>query len=95
MAIGNRDGGPWNEAYDESMSYISERLSSLRQEIASLRDMNTHYAEESQHSQADQTTLDLRTSRLQEIKRELSNMLSHPDDSAVWWDKFHKPNRAA
>jgi hypothetical protein len=76
------------------MSYISEHLSSLRQEITDLRNINTHYSETTDHSPTEQSALELRTTRLLEIKRELSNMLNPPNDPSVWWDKFRKPNRA-
>src|SRR5438270_3438193 len=88
------DLAPTNEEYDEGMSYISEHLSSLRQEITDLRNINTRYSETTDHSPTEQSALELRTTRLLEIKRELSNMLNPPNDPSVWWDKFRKPNRA-
>ena len=77
------------------MSYISEHLSSLRQEITTLRNMNAHYSEKSEHSPLDQSALELRASRLLEIKQELSKILDQPHDSAVWWEKFRGPGRAS
>ena len=79
----------------EMMPYISERLSSLRQEITTLRDLNARYSEKSDHSAMDQSALELRTNRLLEIKQELSKILDRPGDPGVWWEKFRGPNRAA
>jgi hypothetical protein len=76
------------------MPYISERLSSLRQEITNLRDTNARYAEKSEHTPTDRAALELRTHRLLEIKRELSKILDRPDDSAVWWDKARGSRRS-
>ncbi len=70
------------------MTYISEHLSSLRQEITTLRNMNARYSEKSEHSAMDQSALELRANRLLEIKQELSKILDRPGDSAVWWEKF-------
>jgi len=70
------------------MPYISEHLTSLRQEITDLRDMNARCAEKGGHSAVDQTALELRTNRLREIKQELSKMLNRPDDPKVWWERF-------
>jgi hypothetical protein len=77
------------------MSYISERLSNLRQEITDLRNSNARYSQRGEHSPIEQSALGLRTNRLLEIRQELSNMLDRPDHPAVWWDRFRKPNRAA
>ena len=60
------------------MPYISEHLSSLRQEIADLRDLNARLSEKSGHNAVDQTALELRTNRLREIKQELSKILQPP-----------------
>ena len=79
----------------EEMPYISEHLTSLRQEITDLRNMNIRLSEKSEHSTIDQTALELRTIRLREIKQELSKMLNRPDDPAVWWEKFRKPSQTA
>ena len=72
------------------MPYISEHLSSLRQEIADLRKLNAHFAEKTGHNEFDQTALELRTNRLREIKQELSKMLAHPDDPSVWWERSRR-----
>jgi len=69
------------------MPYISEHLSSLRQEINDLRNLNARFSEKDAHSSIDQTALELRTNRLREIKQELSKMLDRPNDPAVWWER--------
>ena len=79
----------------KEMPYIAEHLTSLRQEIIDLRNMNARYTEKGEHSALDQTALELRTNRLREIKQELSKMLDRPDDPKVWWEKFRKPSRVA
>ncbi len=79
----------------EEMPYISEHLSSLRQEITILRNMNARYSEQGEHSPMDQSALELRTNRLLEIKQELSKILDHPRDSRVWWEKLRGSGRAA
>jgi len=81
------------ESMIKEMPYISERLSSLRQEITTLRDMNARYSEKSEHSPMDQSGLELRTNRLLAIKQELSKILDRPGDSAVWWEKFRNKSR--
>ncbi len=77
------------------MPYISERLSSLRQEISTLRNMNARYSEKGEHSAMDQSALEFRTNRLLEIKQELSKILDRPGDPAVWWEKSRRPGHAA
>ncbi len=79
----------------EEMPYISEHLSSLRQEITTLRNMNVLHSEKSEHSPMDQSALELRTIRLREIKQELSKMLDHPHDARVWWEKLRGSRHAA
>jgi hypothetical protein len=74
----------------KEMPYITEHLSSLRQEIADLRNLNARFTEKSGHNALDQTALELRTSRLREIKQELSNMLNRPDDPKVWWERSRR-----
>jgi hypothetical protein len=76
------------------MPYISEHLSSLRQEITALRNSNALVTKNGRHNEHEQTALELRTKRLREIKDELSRMLSHPDDPKVWWERFRKTNVA-
>ena len=77
------------------MAYISEHLSSLRQEITDLRNLNTRFTEKGDHTAVDQTTLELRTNRLREIKQELSKMLNRPDDPKVWWERSRRGNLSA
>jgi hypothetical protein len=73
------------------MPYIAEHLSSLRREINDLRKLNTRFAEKGVHTESDQTALELRTSRLREIKEELSKMLDRPDDPKIWWERARRP----
>jgi hypothetical protein len=73
------------------MTYIAEHLSSLRQEITDLRNMNARYSAKSEHGPLDQSALEVRTNRLLQIKKELSNMLDRPHDPKVWWEKLRKP----
>jgi hypothetical protein len=73
------------------MAYISERLSSLRQEIISLRNLNARSSEKTAHTPADQSALEVRAHRLREIQQELSTMLTRPDDPTVWWDRMRTP----
>jgi hypothetical protein len=74
----------------KGMPYISEHLSSLRQEIISLRNANTLVTKNGRPTEHEQTALELRTTRLREIKQELSKMLNQPDDPKVWWERFRK-----
>lgn len=74
----------------KGMPYISEHLSSLRQEITSLRNANTLVTKNGRPTEHEQTALELRTTRLREIKQELSKMLNQPDDPKVWWERFRK-----
>jgi hypothetical protein len=78
----------------EEMPYITEHLTSLRQEITDLRNMNARLAEKGNHTELDQTALELRTNRLREIKQELSKMLNRPDDPKVWWERSRRSNIA-
>jgi hypothetical protein len=76
------------------MPYILEHLTSLRQEITDLRNMNVRSANRSTDSQIDQSAVEMRANRLTEIKKELSQMLNRPEDPAVWWEKGRR-NRVA
>lgn len=76
------------------MAYISERLSSLRQEITALRNSNALVTKNGRYNEYEQTALELRTNRLREIKDELSKMLDHPDDPKVWWERSRRTNVA-
>ena len=75
----------------KEMTYISEHLSSLRQEITDLRNMNARYSNKSEHGPLDQSALATRTNRLLQIKQELSDMRDRPTDPKVWWEKLSKP----
>jgi hypothetical protein len=77
------------------MSYLTEHLSGLRQEITNLQNMNVVYLQRSQHSPIEKAESEGRGSRLLQIKNELSKMRNRPDDSVVWWTKSSKPNSAA
>ena len=54
------------------MPYILEHLTSLRQEITDLRNMNARSASRTTDSQIDQSAVEMRANRLLEIKKELS-----------------------
>jgi hypothetical protein len=77
------------------MAYLAEHLSSLRQEITDLQNLNVLYLQRSEHSPVERTASDVRGSRLVKIKEELSKMRNRPDDSAVWWGTSGKTNSAA
>jgi hypothetical protein len=77
------------------MPYILERVTSLRQEITDLRNMNARSAARSTDSQIDQSAVEMRANRLAEIKEELSQMLNRPADPALWWEKGGRRNRVA
>ena len=73
------------------MDYFSSHLINLRQEISALHDLNVLYLQQVEHSLDEQTASDVRSSRLLQIKRELSDMRNCPPDPKVWWDKVRKP----
>ena len=77
------------------MDYLSQHLTSLRQEITDLRNMNVLYSQQSVHGAVEQTASDVRASRLLQIKQELSKMRDCPPKPTVWWDTVRKPKRAA
>jgi len=79
----------------EAMPFILEHLTSLRQEITDLRNMNAQSASRSADSQIDQSAVEMRANRLAEIKKELSQMLNRPEDPRVWWEKGGRRNRVA
>jgi hypothetical protein len=56
-------------------NHISERLSSMRQEISDLRVTTARYWTKSQPTALDKSAYALRKGRLLEIKQELSDML--------------------
>jgi uncharacterized protein YhaN len=74
----------------ERMPYISEHLSSLRQEIADLRNQNAQLTAKGEHTALDQTALELRSNRLREIKQELAQMLNRPTDPKAWWERTRR-----
>ena len=55
----------------KSMPYILEHLSSLRQEITDLRNMNARFTGKGADSQIDQSAVEMRANRLVEIKKEV------------------------
>jgi hypothetical protein len=77
------------------MPYILEHLSSLRQEITDLRNMNERYPGKGSDHQIDQSAVEMRANRLAEIKKELSQMLNRPEDPKVWWEKGDRRDRVA
>jgi uncharacterized protein YhaN len=77
------------------VAYISEHLSSLRQEITELTELHARYSEHGEHSELEQAARELRTNRLREIKQELARMLDRPDDPAVWWERSRRSNQVA
>ncbi len=95
FAYRNKNGGPWNLGYHQDMPLLLEHLTSLRQEITDLRNMNARSANRTADSQIDQSAVEMRANRLLEIKKELSQMLNRPEDPAVWWEKGGRRNRVA
>lgn len=77
------------------MNYFSLHLTELRQEISDLRHLNAVYLQKVEHSLTEQLASDVRSGRLFQIKRELSDMRNCPPDPKVWWDKVRKAVRAA
>jgi hypothetical protein len=90
-----KNRGAANIGYDQDMPYILEHLTSLRQEITDLRNMNQRSAIKTADSHIDQSAVEMRAHRLAEIKKELSQMLNRPEDPAVWWEKGGRRNRVA
>jgi hypothetical protein len=70
-----------------AMDYISEHLTSLRQEITDLRSMNARYSARNEHNPVEDSAFAQRQTRLLKIKEELATMLNCPPSPAVWWDK--------
>jgi hypothetical protein len=77
------------------MPYILEHLSSLRQEITDLRNMNARFTGKGSDTQIDQSAVEMRANRLAEIKKELSQMLNRPEDPKVWWEKGKRGSQVA
>lgn len=69
------------------MDYLSQRLTELRQEIAALRNTNDNYSQQAEHTPIEQSGYELRSNRLLQIKKELSDMLARPRERAVWWER--------
>jgi len=84
-----------NLRYHQYMPLLLEHLTSLRQEITDLRNMNARSAARTADSQIDQSAVEMRANRLLEIKKELSQMLNRPEDPRVWWEKGGRRNRVA
>ena len=78
-----------------AMPYILEHLSSLRQEITDLRNMNARFTGKPSDTQIDQSAVEMRANRLAEIKKELSQMLNRPEDPKVWWEKGGRRKQVA
>ncbi len=67
-----------NRAYDRRMmdaNYVSERLTSLKQEMQDLQDFNGRHRVRDKHTALDNSARASRQERLLQIKRELSDML--------------------
>ncbi len=67
-----------NRAYDRRMmdaNYVSERLTSLKQEMQDLQDFNGRHCVRDKHTALDNSARASRQERLLQIKRELSDML--------------------
>ena len=94
MLIGFLDAAAESKRMIKQMTYLADHLSRLRQEIAHLQNMNTHYAKKTEHSPLDNSALELRTVRLLQIKKELADLLVRPNDPKVWWEKLPKPRMA-
>jgi hypothetical protein len=89
------NGGVRNLGYHQDMPLLLEHLTSLRQEITDLRNMNARSAAKTTDSQIDQSAVEMRANRLLEIKKELSQMLNRPEDPRVWWEKGGRRGRVA
>jgi hypothetical protein len=66
------------------MPLTLEYLSTLRQEIADLKLLNSKIPAKQNRSPLDRSEFESRASRLLEIKQELGKLMSKPD-TAVWW----------
>ena len=56
-------------------NYISERLSSLKQELSDLKVINARYWNRREHSALDKSARAVHEERLLQIKRELSDLM--------------------
>jgi hypothetical protein len=59
----------------QDANYISERLSSLKQELSDLRVINARYWSRSEHTALQESGRALNKQRLVQIKRELSDLM--------------------
>ena len=59
------------------INYISERVTSMRQEISELRNLNTKYWARSEHAPVEKSAYQNRKLRLSQIKQELELMMKH------------------
>jgi len=66
------------------MTATLQYLSSLRQEIADLKQLNASVPAKPKRNAVDRSAFEARANRLQEIKQELTKLMSKPDNS-VWW----------
>ena len=60
-----------------NVSYISDRVTALRQEIRELRDLSARYRSQPEHTQTDRSAYELQQLRLLHLKHELSGLLKH------------------
>ena len=60
-----------------NVNYISDRLTSLRQEIRELRGLSARYRGQTEHSQTDQSAYELQQLRLLHLKHELCDLRKH------------------
>jgi hypothetical protein len=60
-----------------NVNYISDRLTSLRQEIRELRGLSARYRTQTEHTQADQSAYELQQLRLLHLKHELCDLQKH------------------
>lgn len=81
---GNSSRGRAIERMLKGMPLTLQYLSSLRQEIADLRSLNSSVPAKQKRSSLDRSALEARATRLLEIKQELGKLMSKPD-TAVWW----------
>ena len=56
-------------------NYISERLSSMRQEISDIRITTARYWSKDKHTALEKSAFAMRKGRLLEIKQEVSNLM--------------------
>jgi hypothetical protein len=59
------------------LNYISERVTTMRQEISDLRNLNAKYWARSEHAPVEKSAYQNRQLRLSQIKQELAVMLRH------------------